>query len=288
MYKNKNIILFAFASIDLKKSAQRLKIQAKKSGYYDEIKILSPRDFDLKMRTKYHKLKKEKKKRGYGYWFWKPEFLNKIINQLKSDDIIHYIDIGCHVQNKNSRFYEYLDMIIETDSWLLPFQYKCDEFDKFNDISFPKREEYKYTKSDLFEFFNFLDKREITHTAQFWAGSFFLKNCQKSKSFLEEWIKIFDNNFDLIDDTSSKLKNFNGFIEHRHDQSAFSLLCKKYNIKSLSAYESEWGEKNNNRTWEHNFENPVLAKRDLRYNIFKRFVNRQLKTFRRYKKFLIN
>ena len=44
------------------------------------------------------------------------------------------------------------------------------------------------------------------------------------------------------------------------------------------------GEKNNQRTWEHNLNNPILAKRDLKYNIFRRFTNRQIKTFKRYKK----
>ena len=81
---------------------------------------------------------------------------------------------------------------------------------------------------------------------------------------------------------------FDGFLENRHDQSVFSLLCKKNNIKSLSAYECEWGEKDNKRTWEHNFNNPVLAKRDLKYSIFKRFINRQVKTYKRYKKKIFN
>ena len=62
--------------------------------------------------------------------------------------------------------------------------------------------------------------------------------------------------------------NLNGFIENRHDQSIFSILCKKKGIKSLSAYECEWGEKNGARTWEHNQDNPILAKRDNRYNFF--------------------
>ena len=40
------------------------------------------------------------------------------------------------------------------------------------------------------------------------------------------------------------------------------------------------GEKDNKRIWEHNFNNPVLAKRDLKYSIFKRFINRQVKTIK--------
>ena len=67
----------------------------------------------------------------------------------------------------------------------------------------------------------------------------------------------------------------------------FSLLCKKKSIDSISAYECDWAEKENKRTWEHNFDNPILAKRDLEYNLFKRFINRQIKNFKRLKKKII-
>ena len=97
---------------------------------------------------------------------------------------------------------------------------------------------------------------------------------------------FFNENFHLIDDTPSKAPNFNGFLENRHDQSIFSILCKKALIKSLSAYECEWGEKNNQRTWVHNQDNPILAKRDLEYNIFRKFINRQIKNFKRKKRLL--
>ena len=55
-------------------------------------------------------------------------------------------------------------------------------------------------------------------------------------------------------------------------------------IKSLSAYEFDWAEKDQKRTWEHIIDYPFLARRDLRYNIFKRFFRRQIKKLRRIKK----
>ena len=57
-----------------------------------------------------------------------------------------------------------------------------------------------------------------------------------------------------------KKKNLNGFEENRHDQSVYSLLCKKYKLKSYSAYECEWAYLNNERTWQHNKDYPILAK----------------------------
>ena len=41
--------------------------------------------------------------------------------------------------------------------------------------------------------------------------------------------------------------------------------------------------KKNQRTWEHNKANPFLAKRDLKYNVFRRFINRQKRTLSRLK-----
>ena len=282
MYKNRKILLFAFATLDLSRSANRLKKQSKESNYYDEIQILNPLNFDEKMKKRFKDIVNQRNNRGYGYWFWKPLFLKKIMHQANSGDIIHYIDIGCHIQNKNSKFYNYLDFLIDNDRWILPFQYHSKKNELTNEISFPKREEFKYTKSDLLDYFGFLDNKNVTNSPQFWAGSFFIVKGVQATKFLDEWINIFEKRIDLIDDSKSNIKNLKGFIENRHDQSVFSLLCKKYNVKSLSAYdECEWGEKDNKRTWEHNKNNPILALRDLEYGIVKRFLNRQKKNFKR-------
>ena len=84
----------------------------------------------------------------------------------------------------------------------------------------------------------------------------------------------------MIDDSESSSKNHENFIEHRHDQSIFSLISKK-KILMLSASECEWAEDNKGRTWEHLKNFPILAKRDKKYNFLKRFINRQKKTFKR-------
>tara|TARA_B100000787_G_scaffold131976_1_gene100847 strand:- start:318 stop:1190 length:873 start_codon:yes stop_codon:yes gene_type:complete len=286
MYKNKNIILFGFASLDLKRSVNRLKEQALKSKYYDDIKIITPNDFDYETKYKFKNLEKKEKKRGYGYWFWKPFLLTKIMKEINYGDIIHYLDVGCHInKTKSNRFNEYLDLLINKDQWLLAFQYHTKNIKFLDRISFQLREEFKYTKSDLLEYFECLNKKEITHTPQYWAGSFFIKKDLESERFLEEWNKVFEERFDLIDDTPSNIKNFDGFIENRHDQSVFSLLCKKNLINSLSAYECDWGERNNLRTWEHILDYPILAKRDLQYGLLKRFIIRQTKNFKRRKYF---
>ena len=282
MYKNKKIILLAFATQDLKRSVNRLQKQAEESLYYDLIKIFSPNDFDDKLKVYINNLLKKNKKRGYGFWFWKPYLIKKMMNNINDNDIIHYVDVGCYiVKNKNKKFNEYLNFLIEEKNWILPFQYYFDENQRNNGINYPERQEYKYTKSDLLKYFNFINSKEITDTPQFWAGNIFIKKNHESKEFLSEWINIMYNNSHLVDDSISKINNHQDFIENRHDQSVFSLLCKKYKLNSFSAYECDWAIKNNKRTWEHNLNSPILAKRDLKYGIIKRFFIRQKKNFKR-------
>ena len=111
----------------------------------------------------------------------------------------------------------------------------------------------------------------------------FFKN-KFTLKLLDEWAEVYKKDFSLVDDSKSKIKNFKGFLENRHDQSIFSLICKKNKVKTLSAFEIDWAYLGKKRTWEHNKNCPILLKRDLKYNLIKRFLNRQRKTFKRLKK----
>ena len=53
----------------------------------------------------------------------------------------------------------------------------------------------------------------------------------KTRQLVNEWYKI-SSIYHLIDDSESVSKNNPSFRQHRHDQSIFSLLTKKYNIFS--------------------------------------------------------
>ena len=281
MNKNKKIILVAFGSNNLNKSIKRFQFQAEQSKFYDQIKIFKENDFDEKMKTLITEIMKEKK-RGFGYWIWKPYFVLKVLEEINFGDVVNYVDIGCHIIGENKkRFIDYMNILNDEDVWLLPFQYKEDYEILNNKYYFPKIEEHKFTKSDLFEYYNCSNDNEIINSPQFWAGSFFIKKTEKSLNFMRQWLDIFYKRFDLVDDTESKKKNHQDFIENRHDQSVFSILCKKNSITSLSAYECDWVVHENKRTWSHNKNSPILAKRDLKYNILKRFLDRQKKNLKR-------
>ena len=281
MNKKQKILLVAFGTTDLKKSIKRLQLQAQNSKFYDDIKIFDNESLDKDIKN----LIKDKKERGYGYWIWKPYLISKVFKEINYGDIVNYIDIGCHIVKENGkRFFEYIDLISNKKKWLLPFQYKIEDINLDKNFYYPRREEYKFTKSDLLNYYGCLNNKSILETPQYWAGTFFIKKTDTSIKFINEWLNIFLERFDLVDDTPSKIKNHKNFIENRHDQSVFSILCKKNNLESLSAYECDWVMLNHKRTWEHNLNSPILAKRDLEYNILKRFLIRQKKTFRRIKR----
>ncbi len=285
MSKKQKIVLVAFGTKDLKRSKRRLYLQAQNSKFYDDIKIFDYHFFDRDMKTMIKRLIKNKKERGYGYWIWKPYFILKVFKEIKYGDIINYMDIGCHILKENDkRFYEYINLISNEKKWLLPFQYKSEDINLDKNFDYPNREEYKFTKSDLLDYFGFLNDKSILETPQYWAGNFFIKKDDTSIKFITEWLNVFYERFDLVDDTPSKIKNHKDFIENRHDQSVFSILCKKNNLESISAYECDWAIFDKKRTWKHNIKSPILAKRDLEYNIFKRFLNRQKKNFLRIKR----
>ncbi len=282
MFNKKKITLLSFATSDLSRSVERFKKQANESNYYDQILIMSPDDLKEKDKQKLNFLLQKGKKRGYGYWFWKPLLLISFLEKMEKESIAHYMDIGFHINKTSSnRFYEYLELLNQNNRWLLAFQYKPMERKMYSKFRFPEREEFKYTKADLFSYYQRLEDKKITHTPQFSAGNFFIKKNEKTKQFIYKWLEVFEKRFDLIDDTPSKIKNFTNFIENRHDQSVFSILCKINSIESLSAYEFDWAEKKNKRTWEHIHNFPFFARRDLEYNFFKRFINRQIKNFKR-------
>ena len=108
MSKNKETVLLAFASNDLKRSINRLSIQARESNFYSKIKIFNSNNLPKDLASKLNYLLSINKKRGYGYWIWKPYLIKKIFDEIQYGDVINYLDIGCHIIKENVlKFNEY-------------------------------------------------------------------------------------------------------------------------------------------------------------------------------------
>ena len=197
-------------------AGNRLIAQVQELGIFDNIILYTENDLIQDSYWEKHKDFIANNKRGYGYWLWKPYIIKKTLDLMNKDDILLYLDSGCevHISKKNRMFtfFEYVkqDYIIGCPA----------------DTNL----ERKWTKRDLFEFFS-MNTMEYLDSVQQQAGALLLLKNDKVTSFVNEWYNT-GCQYHLIDDTPSLLENTSDFIEHRHDQSIYSLLLKKYNIQS--------------------------------------------------------
>ncbi len=81
-------------------------------------------------------------------------------------------------------------------------------------------------KGDLFEFLNVKSGDSVIESNQYLSGCIFLKKNIITLTLTKQWYDISFYHYDLITDKRSKVPNYDGFIENRHDQSVFSLLAK--------------------------------------------------------------
>tara|TARA_A100001515_G_C4530017_1_gene196594 strand:- start:152 stop:880 length:729 start_codon:yes stop_codon:yes gene_type:complete len=151
--------------------------------------------------------------RGYGYWMWKSFLVSRMMELSSDDDLICYADIGCTFNDAGiARFGEYCALTSEYGSLCF-------------DLGHLER---AYTKMDTYKKI-FPETLDHLNTGQRCATTFLLKNTQDNRNIFEEIKKIsVENNHFYITDVPSQEQNHEEFKEHRHDQSVFSLMSKKY------------------------------------------------------------
>ena len=161
-------------------------------------------------------LKEHKKilsiKRGNGLWLWKPYFIKKTLEKLNYGDIIFYADAGLYFTDK-------IEKILN----------KVSNFDIIC-FDIPLIEE-QFTKKKVLKNMDCLSDK-YTKSNQIIATYFIIKKTKFVEKFIDEWLQLCSN-YDLISPSDNKDEKYN-FISHREDQSIFSLLCKKYDIKPFN------------------------------------------------------
>jgi hypothetical protein len=211
------LISFAAGNPDILDALNRITKQAKDTNMFDEIYGFT--ENDLKQDKEFWKINSDfiqKNQRGFGYWIWKPYLIQKKLNEMKDGDILTYIDAGCEIKvSEKDLLHKYFhiietDLIIATDTG---------------------QKEEAWVKADLLYMLNMYDEKYFTTQRQ--ATVIMIKKTDETIKLVNEWYSIaIDNNYHNIDDTPSIKANHSSFKEHRHDQSIFSLLTKKYGIYS--------------------------------------------------------
>ena len=245
------------------RALQRIQNQAIAMGAYDFIVLANEHSLDLEFREQFSEYLKPVI-RGFGYWSWKAQIILQTLRQMKDGDLLQYTDAGCHL---NSTGWEKLDGYFlkaqNSASGILAFQAIPPTFHN-KKIELLDLSEYKWCKGDLCDVLGVRFNRSIMDTQTIGAGVIFIKKCDESLKIVTSWLDVYKNNFNLIDDSQSKSENLSGFVEHRHDQSIFSILAKLNKVDIASAYEYWYpnGKTPPRPDWDVLKEYPIHAKRD--------------------------
>lgn len=156
--------------------------------------------------------------RGAGYWMWKPYVILKALSEIEENDILFYSDSGI-------TFIKPLDSLIEImdkgQEKILVF-----ELEDFH----PNK---RWTKRDCFYYMN-LDTNPFLDQPQILASYMLMRKNSFVIDFMKEWLE-YAQDYRIITDSPNEcgLPNYPEFYDHRHDQSIFSLLSRKYNLINI-------------------------------------------------------
>ncbi len=180
---------------------------AKYIGKFDKIKAYTRNDIDKHFYEKNrHILDAE---RGGGYWLWKPYIIYKTLTEIDEQDFLFYSDSGLF-------FLKQVDILIK-------------ELEKTNQdimgFELPLIEK-QWTKKELFINMN-CDDEYIRDSNQIMASYILIRKTKFSMKFFDDFLKFAQNEINITDKQNKNIKENDDFIEHRHDQSIFSLLYKK-------------------------------------------------------------
>jgi hypothetical protein len=154
----------------------------------------------------------ENNPRGYGYFIWKPYIIKKTLEQMKDGDKLIYLDAGCEIDIRKKN--NILDHLNYLEDECMIASYQCIE--------------REFSKIDLILHLGMLDATHLECQQRQSNALMFLVSA-KTRDFVNKWYELCCN-YHLLDDSPSFEMSLRGYKEHRHDQSIFSLLSKKYNL----------------------------------------------------------
>jgi len=187
-----------------------LKKTALAAGFFDEIRIFTPIDIDAGFRAQVEG--RLDLKRGGGYWLWKPYLLKTVFDEMERNDVLVYCDAGSMINpDGRQRFEEYLDLLAASKTGTIDFELP--------------HKEYEYTYRALFDFFK--SSEDMINSNQLMATVLLFRKCARTMKLIDTWYDLACNKSFLFTDELHIFPQHIDFIDHRHDQSVFSLLRKK-------------------------------------------------------------
>lgn len=154
---------------------------------------------------------------GYGNLILlkKNYIIKKKLSEINDNDILIYLDAGCHINvNGKKRFDEYIDIVNTGEKGLMSFQMS-------------HHPEKNWTVKEIFEYFNVDIDSEIATSGQIAATMQVIKKVPHSIKLIDLWVDTLYKSPILFTDYYNKTNKPSSFFnENRHDQSIFSIIRK--------------------------------------------------------------
>ena len=153
--------------------------------------------------------------RGAGYWVWKPYIIETTLRTLHDGDFLFYADAASFFVSSVAPL---IDLMRRSDRDVIAFRLK-------------HQRERMWTKRDAFVLMG-SDSARYTDTFQVEAGFSVWRKTPFSLSLAAEWLRYAQDERIVTDAPNRCGKpDYPEFREHRHDQSIWSLLCKKHGVE---------------------------------------------------------
>jgi hypothetical protein len=195
------------------KSRERVFSEAMISGWFDSITPYEPHMVRHETSRRFESVLKET--RGGGYWVWKFDIIKQHLNKIKENDILIYMDAGCHINPQGvSRFRQYINMLHHDEhSSNIAFQ-----------LVHPERQ---YTTKRLLDHFTIDIDHPDACSGQMMSTLIIMKNVSASHDMIDHaFATIHTDPLLITDHYNSDSDNHHTFTENRHDQSILSLVRK--------------------------------------------------------------
>jgi hypothetical protein len=212
-----------FADSKYKQTRERICQQAKGTGVFQDTFCYGEDDLDSEFWEE-HCFFITTNSRGFGYWIWKPQIILQVLSSIPDGAVLVYADAGSTLNAKHTyRLYHYAALASISPVKIAAFS---EDWHKI----------ITWTKADMVKHYELTD--EELEMRQIAATSLIIVNSPESRSFIQRWsTDTVRDEYRLVDDSKSKVPESPGFIEHRHDQSVFSIMGRREGVATLRVWE---------------------------------------------------
>lgn len=212
-----------FTDEKFRKTRERYAAELESKNIFEKVIQYSPADFDSDFLNRHQKFIDDNPK-GYGFFIWKPYFILKALETIQEGDILVYGDGGNEIKGGRGECLSLFDKVL-SPSIGTPI------------IATKVGWNIRWIKTDLFIRMGF--KIFYPFKIMVEANRIIIRKNAVTMNFVKEWLHYCTVDYRNIDETKSRLPRLPFFVQHRYDQSVFSILFHKYKCRQEN-FGSTW------------------------------------------------